>query len=87
MDVASNTNEGYLRFADNSAAVRFCDSDYKGQSAAILKDNEEEEYWRKINADRSQKLKKNQKRLRGREKLLKKAEKVLGKHIKFDDAD
>ncbi|KAI4469391.1 lupus la protein-related [Holotrichia oblita] len=87
VDVAPNSNEGYLRFADNSAAVRFCGSDYKGHPATVLKGEEEVEYWSKINTDRSQKFKKNQKRLRGREKLLKKAEKELGKHIKFDDAD
>lgn len=43
-------------------------------------------YWDKILHDRDEKLsKKIRPKQRGRNKLLKKAEKELGKHIKFDE--
>lgn len=43
-------------------------------------------YWDKISKDREEKLgNKIRPKQRGRNKLLKKAEKVLGKHIKFDE--
>lgn len=43
-------------------------------------------YWDKILRDREEKLSKTVKiKQRGRNKLLKKAEKELGKHIKFDE--
>lgn len=43
-------------------------------------------YWNKILQDREEKLnKKVRVKQRGRSKLLKKAEKELGKHIKFDE--
>ncbi|KRT80269.1 RNA binding protein [Oryctes borbonicus] len=81
--------EVYLRFADSTSAQRFraapCD-DYVGRPV-ILEGKEEEDYWHKIVSDRTSKLEMGRKRTRGREKLLKRAEKELGKHIRFDDAD
>lgn len=47
--------------------------------------NEEKSYWNKISEDRMEKLsKKGRIKQRGRDKLLKRAEKELGKCIKFD---
>lgn len=52
----------------------------------ILSGDEEQVYWDKMLKDRQDKFNKKIKvKQRGRDKLLKKAEKVLGKHIKFDD--
>lgn len=47
-------------------------------------DDEEKVYWDKIARDREEKLSRKDKKQRGREKLLKRAEKQLGKCIKFD---
>lgn len=47
--------------------------------------DEEKLYWNKISSDRMEKLsKKKRVKQRGRDKLLKRAEKELGKCIKFD---
>lgn len=45
------------------------------------------DYWQKLEEDRHTKLCKATTKVnrRGKEKMLKKAEKVLGKHITFDD--
>lgn len=52
----------------------------------IVKGDEEHAYWEKISADRQDKVEnKVRTKQRGRDKLLKKAEKELGKHIKFDE--
>lgn len=48
-------------------------------------DDEEKSYWDKIARDRKEKLSAKQRvKQRGRDKLLKRAEKKLGKCIKFD---
>lgn len=52
---------------------------------SIFLDNEEKLYWNKIEQDRKEKLHdKKRFKQRGRDKLLKRAEKELGKCIKFD---
>lgn len=67
----------------------YCDSRENLSTLTILyvnfSDNEEKLYWDKIEQDRKEKLH-NKKRFkhRGRDKLLKRAEKELGKYIKFD---
>ncbi|KAI5739221.1 hypothetical protein M8J77_016583 [Diaphorina citri] len=53
----------------------------------ILKGEEEVLYWEKIEYDRKVKFSTKTKVCRGRNKLLKKAEKALGKHIRFDHMD
>lgn len=51
----------------------------------VFSDDEEQSYWDKIARDREEKLNTKQRvKHRGRDKLLKKAEKQLGKCIKFD---
>ncbi|GJQ83913.1 hypothetical protein Trydic_g19851 [Trypoxylus dichotomus] len=79
----------YLRFSDGASAQRFraAWTNDSAERPVILEGKDEYEYWRKIADDRSSKLAMGRKRVRGREKLLKQAEKELGKHIRFDDAD
>lgn len=47
-------------------------------------DDEEKSYWDKIARDREEKFSRKDRKHRGRDKLLKRAEKQLGKCIKFD---
>lgn len=51
----------------------------------MFSDEEEILYWEKIEYDRRVKFSTKPKPCRGRNKLLKKAEKALGKHIRFDN--
>lgn len=51
----------------------------------ILQGDMEKDYWDRMMVTKNEKNKKKTKKQRGRDKLLKKAEKELGKHIKFDD--
>lgn len=51
----------------------------------ILQGDVEKQYWDRMMETKNEKNKKKIKKQRGRDKLLKKAEKELGKHIKFDD--
>lgn len=47
---------------------------------------EEKLYWDKVSKDRENKIKnKVRVKQRGRDKLTKKADRILGQHIKFDD--
>lgn len=76
----------YVRFADAQSAKSFCEQN-SFEDSVILADEEEKEYWKQIEETRMKKFSRKQKPLRGRNKLLKKAEKLLNKHIIFDDAD
>ena len=50
--------------------------------------DEEKQYWKKIVDSRAAKLQKGKKvKERGKNKLVKKAEKALGKHIVFEDLE
>lgn len=52
----------------------------------IFSGEDEAQYWNKMFRDREQKLSSNIRvKQRGRDKILKRAEKELGKHIRFDD--
>ncbi|KAF5290271.1 hypothetical protein FQR65_LT11604 [Abscondita terminalis] len=51
----------------------------------LWKNVEEVKYWQRIEESRNAKLKHATKKQRGRDKLLKKAEKQSAKHIRFDD--
>ncbi|XP_014470660.1 PREDICTED: la-related protein 7 [Dinoponera quadriceps] len=85
IDVTHGSCEAYVRCDTAEAAQSFVQKSYEGRHLTILKDDEEKLYWNKIEQDRQEKLH-NKKRFkqRGRDKLLKRAEKELGKCIKFD---
>lgn len=84
IDIQPGDQNGYFRFIDNESAKKFCESTFNG-SKEILEGDSEKNYWEKIMEYRENKFKKEGKKQRGRDKLLRKAEKELGKHIKFDD--
>lgn len=78
--------EIYVRFSESEQATSFLSSGLSHFGEGCMLDGDDEQvYWSKIKEDRQYKLKKGQTKGRGREKLLKKAERELGKHIRFDD--
>lgn len=85
VDVVPGKEFGFIRFCDEDATRKFLDSPLL-DSKKILEGEEEKTYWTKIRNDKKAKTKKNSsKKVRGREKLLKKAEQELGKHIRFEN--
>lgn len=86
VEVAVGNENAFIRFLNSESAEKFCLSDY-GVERNLLQGDDEKQYWDKIQTDRMAKFKKNNNKQRGRDKLLKKAEKQLGKHIRFDDTD
>lgn len=86
VDASVGSEEIYIRFANGISAESFCLSEF-GNERVLLKDEEERLYWEKIRKDRTDKFTKTCKKQRGRDKLLKKAEKELGKHLIFNDSD
>ncbi|ERL88996.1 la-related protein 7 [Dendroctonus ponderosae] len=78
------SEEVFIRFATSEAASEFCEKDFDGEKT-ILEGDEEKAYWEKIENDRTVKFKKLAKKQRGRDKLLKKAEKEAAKHLRFDE--
>lgn len=86
MPVTLASDEVYLRFVAPENANEFCASNPKGQGI-VLTGEEEKQYWEKIKTSRDARLNKDVKKQRGRDKLLKRAERELGKHIRFDDTD
>ncbi|KAL6445068.1 hypothetical protein ACFW04_002166 [Cataglyphis niger] len=85
IDVTHGSCEAYIRCDTAEAAQSFVQKSYEGKCLTILKDAEEKSYWDKIARDREEKLnRKGNVKQRGRDKLLKRAEKKLGKCIKFD---
>lgn len=86
VDVHVGACEIFIRFEDAESAKAFSVAQSPFESS-VLSGEEEKEYWKKIEEDRVRKFSKKQKPVRGRTKLLRKAEKVLNKHIVFDDGD
>lgn len=87
MEAGVGSTEIFVRFEDAGSAKAFSAAQAPFEST-ILQGDEEQEYWKKIEEQRTKKLtKEKSKPMRGRNKLLKKAEKVLNKHTIFDDAD
>lgn len=85
IDVTHGSCEAYIRCDTAEAAESFVQKSYEGRCLIVLKDDDEKSYWDKIAKDRELKLnKKGRIKQRGRDKLLKRAEKKLGKCIKFD---
>ncbi|PNF30606.1 hypothetical protein B7P43_G06138 [Cryptotermes secundus] len=85
VDVIMGTNEAFLRCSTAAAAEQLVSS-APWQQVEILKGKDESQYWAKIISDREQKLSNNiRAKHRGRDKILRRAERELGKHIRFDD--
>lgn len=86
IDVEEGSFLAYIRCDTPEAAVSLAQKSDDEKHMTVLQDKEERMYWDKIKQDRADKLgKKVRVKQRGRDKLLKKAEKELGKHIKFDE--
>ncbi|XP_012286644.1 la-related protein 7 [Orussus abietinus] len=86
IDVPEGATAAFIRCDSAESALALAQKSAKARSATILQGEEETNYWDKILKDRAEKLgKKIRPKQRGREKVLKKAEKELGKHIKFDE--
>ena len=86
IDVEDGSCFAYVRCDTSEAAQAFIQKSDEERNMRILEGEEEKTYWDKILHDREEKLSKKVKiKQRGRNKLLKKAEKELGKHIKFDE--
>lgn len=86
IDVEEGSFHAYIRCDTPEAAQALVQKSDDERQMTILQDKEERMYWDKISQDRADKLgKKVRVKQRGRDKLLKKAEKELGKHIKFDE--
>ncbi|XP_049835952.1 la-related protein 7 [Schistocerca gregaria] len=85
VDILEGTNEAYVRFSSPSSAAHFVQEKPFG-SMEILSGDEEMNYWNKIKQDRAEKFSQKIKvKQRGRDKLLKRVERELGKHIRFDE--
>ncbi|KAJ8915852.1 hypothetical protein NQ315_004666 [Exocentrus adspersus] len=82
----TGSEEVYIRFANSESAKEFCNIDFPGQRT-VLENEDEKIYWDKIQNDRNVKLSKCVKKQRGRDKLLKKAEKERAKHLRFDEGE
>ncbi|KAL1516922.1 hypothetical protein ABEB36_000753 [Hypothenemus hampei] len=78
------SEEVFVRLNNSQAAIDFCTLNLNGDKI-ILNGDEERNYWDKIENDRMVKFNKEAKKQRGRDKLLKKAEKLATKHLRFDE--
>lgn len=80
----SGSEEIFVRFPTNEAAEKFCNEEFAIEKH-ILEGEEEKVYWEKIETDRTIKFQKSKKKQRGKDKLLKRTEKHLAKHTRFDE--
>ncbi|XP_014213591.1 la-related protein 7 [Copidosoma floridanum] len=88
VDIKNGSNVAYIRCDSAEAATLLSEtaSQDSTKNFKLLTGEEETCYWNQIKRDREDKCTKNfRQTVRGRKKLFKKAEKELGKHIKFDD--
>ncbi|KAK7791384.1 hypothetical protein R5R35_007916 [Gryllus longicercus] len=85
VDATEGSSEVHIR-CDSAEVAQKLIGTKPWDSMQILEGKAEKKYWEKVWTDREYK-KKNKVRVnvRGRDKLLKRAERELGKHIKFDD--
>jgi RNA recognition motif-containing protein len=85
VDVMTGANEVFLRCSTPAAAEELVSS-VPWKLVEILKGEDESQYWNKMLSDRAQKIRNNIRvKQRGRDKILKTAERELGKHTRFDD--
>lgn len=85
VDVKESSTDVYLRTSTPEVAQQVLATKH-WPNMELLQGEEEEAYWKKIVENREKKLVKNCKpNQRGRDKLLKRAEKLHGKYIGFDE--
>lgn len=85
VDVVMGSSEAFLRCSTPAAAQQLVSST-PWQQVEILKGDAESQYWNKMISDREQKFANNiRSKQRGRDKILRRAERELGKHIRFDE--
>lgn len=85
VDVKEGVQEVYLRFETVESALDFSENS-SWENTEVLEGQKESDYWDKLQKQREEKLsKKTRKKERGKDKLMKKAENILGKHITFDE--
>ncbi|XP_058788956.1 la-related protein 7 [Phymastichus coffea] len=86
IDVKEGSNKAFIRCDSSQSAREISEKTTNERQFIVLTGEEDKSYWDKITRDREEKIgKKVRVKQRGRDKLLKKAEKELGKHIKFDE--
>nr|CAI5841366.1 unnamed protein product [Callosobruchus analis] len=86
---AVESNEVYLRFSDSKCAKRYVSEQTNDdRQFEVLQGEEEKRYWHKLKEDRERfeekKSGQRRRKQRGRDKLIKRAEKEAAKHIFFD---
>ncbi|XP_071455738.1 la-related protein 7 [Hetaerina americana] len=85
IDVKDAAIAAYIRCHTAEAAKDLL-KDLPWEDRSILEGGEEKEYWGKILKDRAEKIdKKIRVNQRGRDKILRKAENLMGKHLRYDN--
>ncbi|KAL0970357.1 hypothetical protein UPYG_G00240910 [Umbra pygmaea] len=99
LDVVEGDTEGYVRFKTQKEAKAVMDARTELQEKhcwqlEVLSGDHEQRYWQKILVDRQAKLNRPRDKIRGTDKLISKAEKIIKarakeatKHIRFMDDD
>ncbi|KAJ8949990.1 hypothetical protein NQ318_002400 [Aromia moschata] len=82
--ISAGGEQVYVRFSNCESAKEFCRQEFVGERT-VLENEDEKSYWDKIQNDRTTKFTKSVKKQRGRDKLLRKAEKERAKHIRFEE--
>lgn len=82
----AGSEEVFVRFSNADSAKLFFEQDSIGVKMILDGDNEKK-YWDKIQNDRTVKISKTVKKQRGRDKLLKKAEKLRVQHLRFNEGE
>ncbi|XP_063217146.1 la-related protein 7 isoform X2 [Bacillus rossius redtenbacheri] len=84
VDVEEGATEAFLRCSTAEGAAQLVTSK-PWEQMAVLEGEEDKQYWNRILEWRQKMAHSDRKKKRGKDKLLARAEKVLSKHIKFDD--
>ncbi|XP_039247804.2 uncharacterized protein LOC120325738 [Styela clava] len=88
VDTNPSESSGFVRFNDGESAQRAI-MEEKSLGLCLLTGGEEEQYWDKLLASRAQKFTRERSKIRGRTKILTKAENFVEtskrRHIRFDN--
>ncbi|VDH92774.1 La-related protein 7 [Mytilus galloprovincialis] len=91
IDVKEGDKAGHIRMQDSDSAKRLAEATSGSYFFTLLKEQEEKDYWNKLESDRNSKFSsKGNKKKRGSQKLIEKAQRISKEnicktHIKFDD--